>query len=102
MHTKEIKHFSGEPFASKKVYYSGSIHGVINHEPDFAWQLVQFMKLGGADVLSDLSLVHQTKVDKLSWMIRGVQHQHFYFRTYISLEDAKQLIHNFLIDKLSI
>lgn len=49
----EQKVYLEKPFQDKKVYYSGSIHGIVNHEPDFAWQLVQFMIQGGADVLSE-------------------------------------------------
>ncbi len=41
------------PFEGKKVYYSGSIKGAPEREPDFAWELVQFMAEGGADVLSE-------------------------------------------------
>ncbi len=40
-------------FEGTKVYYSGSIKGAPELDPDFAWNLVQFMKEGGADVLSE-------------------------------------------------
>ncbi|QQG42196.1 MAG: hypothetical protein HYV90_02670 [Candidatus Woesebacteria bacterium] len=40
-------------FEGIKVYYSGSIKGAPELDPDFAWNLVQFMKEGGADVLSE-------------------------------------------------
>ncbi len=36
-----------------KVYYSGSISGVPEAEPDFAWHLVQYMIEQGVDVLSE-------------------------------------------------
>lgn len=41
------------PFEGRVVYYSGSIKGAPELEPDFAWQLVQYMGEGGADVLSE-------------------------------------------------
>lgn len=49
------EHFKNpeKPFAGMKVYYSGSIRGVKEAEPDFPWQLVQYMIGGGADVLSE-------------------------------------------------
>lgn len=53
MSIKESELLLSKPFADKKVYYSGSIRGVIYHESNIAWQLVQFMSLGGADVLSE-------------------------------------------------
>lgn len=40
-------------FEGIKVYYSGSIKGAPELEPDFAWQLVQYMGENGADVLSE-------------------------------------------------
>ncbi len=40
-------------FEGKTVYYSGSIKGMPEIEPDFAWQLVQYMISSGADVLSE-------------------------------------------------
>jgi hypothetical protein len=36
-----------------KVYYSGSIQGVPEAEPDFAWHLVQYMIEEGVNVLSE-------------------------------------------------
>jgi hypothetical protein len=36
-----------------KVYYSGSIQGVPEAEPDFAWHLVQYMIDEGVNVLSE-------------------------------------------------
>ncbi len=41
------------PYQGLKVYFSGSIRGVPEPDPEFAWQLVQFMASGGADVLSE-------------------------------------------------
>lgn len=40
-------------FEGKKIYYSGSIRGVSNSEPDFAWKLVGYMANYGANVLSE-------------------------------------------------
>lgn len=40
-------------FEGMKIYYSGSIRGVPNPDPEFAWKLVQFMIAKGADVLSE-------------------------------------------------
>lgn len=41
------------PFAGKLVYYSGSIKGTREAQPDFPWQLVQYMVENGASVLSE-------------------------------------------------
>lgn len=40
-------------FTDRKVYYSGSIKGAPEIEPDFAWNLVQYMIQNGAIVLSE-------------------------------------------------
>ncbi|MCX6705336.1 MAG: hypothetical protein NT162_03310 [Candidatus Woesebacteria bacterium] len=42
-----------KPFSGMKVYYSDSIKGIKNNDPEFAWDLVRFMTAGGADVLSE-------------------------------------------------
>jgi hypothetical protein len=42
-----------KPFEGLKVYYSGSIKGVANPEPDFAFNLVNYILELGADVLSE-------------------------------------------------
>jgi hypothetical protein len=42
-----------KPFEDLKVYYSGSIKGVPEPDPEFPWKLVQYMAEGGADVLSE-------------------------------------------------
>jgi hypothetical protein len=42
-----------KPFEGLKVYYSGSIKGAPELDPNFAWDLVQYMVEGGADVLSE-------------------------------------------------
>lgn len=40
-------------FEGRKVYYSGSIKGAPEIEPDFAWKLVHYMMDNGAVVLSE-------------------------------------------------
>lgn len=40
-------------FENQKIYYSGSIKGAPELDPDFAWHLVEYMKEGGANVLSE-------------------------------------------------
>lgn len=40
-------------FAGIRVYYSGSIKGAPELDPNFAWELVKFMKEGGAEILSE-------------------------------------------------
>ena len=42
-----------KPFERSKVYYSGSIKGTPEPDPEFAWKLVQYMAQNGADVLSE-------------------------------------------------
>ena len=42
-----------KPFENLKVYYSGSMRGSPEPDPEFAWKLVQFMGHNGADVLSE-------------------------------------------------
>ncbi|MFH1895887.1 MAG: hypothetical protein ABH814_00200 [bacterium] len=42
-----------KPFTGLKVYYSGSIRGVPESDPDLPWKLVQYMVQNGANVLSE-------------------------------------------------
>lgn len=42
-----------KPFEGLKIYYSGSIRGAKELDPNFAWEIVQFMKENGANVLSE-------------------------------------------------
>lgn len=51
--TRKRQNNSERPFEGKKVYFSGSIKGIIKHEATFATQLVQFMQVRGAQVLSE-------------------------------------------------
>jgi len=41
------------PFRGLKVYFSGSIRGSPEPDPEFPRKLVQYMTTGGADVLSE-------------------------------------------------
>jgi len=40
-------------FKDLKVYYSGSVKGVPEKDPEFVWELVQYLIKNGADVLSE-------------------------------------------------
>ena len=40
-------------FEGMKIYYSGSIRGVRESDPEFPWKLVSYMIENGADVLSE-------------------------------------------------
>jgi hypothetical protein len=42
-----------KPFKGIKVYYSGSINGASEEDPDFGWKMVQYMGEEGAEVLSE-------------------------------------------------
>lgn len=42
-----------KPFKGLKVFFSGTIRGATNPDPDFSWKLVQYMIKNGADVLSE-------------------------------------------------
>jgi len=42
-----------KPFKGMKIYFSGSIKGAQEPDPEFAWKLVQYMVQGGANVLSE-------------------------------------------------
>jgi hypothetical protein len=60
LQTKEL------PFKGLKVYYSGSIAGVKETDPNFAWNLVEYMKLNGANVLSEhVAARNQEEMDKI-------------------------------------
>jgi hypothetical protein len=55
-----------KPFTGLKVYYSGSIKGAPEAEPDFPWHLVQYMGQGGADVLSEhVAARNQHEMDEI-------------------------------------
>jgi hypothetical protein len=42
-----------KPFKGRKVYFSNSITGMPDIDGNFGWELVNFMKENGAEVLSD-------------------------------------------------
>ena len=42
-----------KPFEGMKVYFSGSIKGAPEADPNFAWELVRYMTMNGANVLSE-------------------------------------------------
>lgn len=42
-----------KPFENLKIYYSGSMNGAPEPDPEFAWKLVQYMIQNGADVPSE-------------------------------------------------
>lgn len=53
-------------FEGKKVYYSGSIKGAPEIEPDFAWRLVRYMTENGAVVLSEhVAARNQQEMDEV-------------------------------------
>ncbi len=55
-----------KPFERLKVYYSGSIKGTPEPDPEFAWKLVQYMAQNGADVLSEhVAGRSQQEMDKI-------------------------------------
>lgn len=58
------------------VYYSGSLHGVLNTPEDFGWNLVRFMEANGATVL-DPHVAGRTQEEKLRLFIetRGYDHR---------------------------
>lgn len=47
MARKEASTSTELPYKDMQIYYSGSIHGAPELDPDFAWKLVQFIALGG-------------------------------------------------------
>lgn len=63
----DIKRVEQEkPLKDKKVYFSSSMKGVLNAEPDFVWNFVQFMLTGGAKVLdTHVAGRNQPEIDRL-------------------------------------
>ena len=54
-------------FEGKKIYYSGSIAGVAEREPDFAEHLVRYMAENGATILSEhVAIPHKKDEFKLA------------------------------------
>lgn len=67
---KEIRK---RPFEGLKIYYSGSIKGAREINPDFAWDLVQYMIGGGANVLSEhVAARNKTEMDQIKARRMGI------------------------------
>ena len=67
-----------KPFEGLKVYYSGSINGATEPDPDFAQKLVEFITNEGANVLSEhVPIRDQSQKDEV-----------FYRRTGIKIQDV--------------
>ena len=43
-----------------------------------------------------LCLIHETLLDRLSWMVRGVSNPDFFLKTYCDADEAEQLVTDFL------
>ncbi len=73
---KKIAEVGEQLFQNCVVYYSGSLHGVLNTPEDFGWNLVQFMKTNGAVVL-DPHVAGRNHEEKLEIFIetRGYDHR---------------------------
>ena len=54
MSKKEIENsIESQPFKGLKIYYSGSIKGIPEEDPQFPWKLVEYMSERRANVLSE-------------------------------------------------
>lgn len=63
-----------KPFEGKKVYFGASIKGAKVHDPALLKELVQFMKEGGADVLSEqVAAETREEMDELYFLKTGVR-----------------------------
>jgi hypothetical protein len=74
------------PFEGLKIYYSGSIRGAKEADPNFPWELVQFMKENGANVLSEhvagrnkdeMDSIRATKLGMSVEELRGIPRELF-------------------------
>ncbi len=160
-------------FNGKKIYYSSSIQGVSNTDPNLGYKIISFLKKNGAKVLDEhvgarnhtekvetlkriagfdmekdteamykvrkfdtdmvdkatnliaivngpshgvgmeierallkhqrglnktpvLCLVHKNYLNSLTWMVRGIDEEHFNLGVYESLKDIQKLISDFL------
>ncbi len=60
------KNQNNVPFYGRLVYFSGSIKGAPESDPEFAWKLVQYMGINGADVLSEhVAARNQEEMDQI-------------------------------------
>ena len=68
-----------KPFEGLKVYYSGSIKGSPEVDPNFAWKLVRYMSTNGAKVLSEhVAARNQKEMDKIRARNVGVTVAEYY------------------------
>lgn len=58
-----------KPFKGKKIYFSGSMQGVLNTDPNFSYDLVQFVIDEGAKVL-DVHVVGRTDEERRELFIQ--------------------------------
>jgi hypothetical protein len=49
--TPDLKKVEIRPFSGKKIYFSNSIQGVLNQDPNLGWEIVNFLLENGANVL---------------------------------------------------
>ncbi len=67
-----------KPFEGLKVYYSGSIKGTPELDPQFPWKLVQYMSENGADVLSEhVAARSQLEMDEIRARRIGISIQEY-------------------------
>jgi hypothetical protein len=63
---KEIEQKKELLFEGLKIYFSASIKGAKEPDPNFAWELVNYMKENGADVLSEhVAARNQNEMDEV-------------------------------------
>jgi hypothetical protein len=67
-----------KPFEGLKIYYSGSIYGTPESDPEFAWKLVQYMAQNGANVLSEhVAARNKQEMDEIRTRRSGITLQEF-------------------------
>lgn len=65
-------------FEGLKIYYSSSIYGTPESDPEFAWKLVQYMIQNGADVLSEhVAARNKQEMDEIRTRRSGINLQEF-------------------------
>jgi hypothetical protein len=86
-----------KPFVGLKVYYSGSIKGAKETDQELPWNIVQFMKENGADVLSehvagrDKDEMDGVKAEKMGITVEELRSipREIYVKEYIRKQDLK-------------